>query len=62
MMYATFFTGTAVSTLQLSYTLTERTLFNGLNILWFLSLVLSLGAAGIGLLSVTWTNEMKYVY
>lgn len=60
MMYATFFTGTAVSTLQLSYSLVGNPpLLDPLNILWFLSLVFSLGAAGIGLVSVTWTNSMK---
>ncbi|KAK7676814.1 hypothetical protein QCA50_020220 [Cerrena zonata] len=56
---ATFFTSTAATTLQFSYAQSESPLFTSVNAFWFLALVFSLGAAGNGLMSLSWKRPMN---
>ena len=55
---ATFFSGVTATTLQFSVTTTHKPLADAVNSFWFISLVLSIGAAVNSLLGMTWKRAM----
>ena len=59
---ATFFAGVAATTLQYTVGLTSRKREVAMNTLWFVSLVLSIGAAITGMLAMTWRLAVLFVF
>ena len=55
---ATFFSGVTATTLQFSITTTHKPIADAVNSFWFMSLVLSIGAAVNSLLGMTWKRSV----
>ena len=57
---ATFFSSVTATTLQMSISITQSTLWNAVNFFWFISLVFSVSSGVSSLLGMTWRKSSMW--